>query len=89
MLIQQAQLIHITWLFRKGALTLCILILFYTYYSYKDEQMENYKMLRRIECQLNCLYEVNQPVRKYFYLYLLYCTLNNTFYLTRRSYLHL
>ncbi|XP_012280222.1 uncharacterized protein LOC105699653 [Orussus abietinus] len=58
------QLTEITWMFRKGALCLCFVMLLYTYCFYKDEQIENCKTLHRIECQLNSLYEVShQPIR--------------------------
>ncbi|XP_015429008.1 PREDICTED: uncharacterized protein LOC107185765, partial [Dufourea novaeangliae] len=51
-------LISTTWMYRKIALTLCIITLFYIYYNYKDEQVENYKVLKRIEHQLNSIQEV-------------------------------
>lgn len=64
----QETLISITWIYRKVALTLCAVTLFYTYYYYKDEQVENYKALQRIEHQLNTIKEVaacvtEQPIR--------------------------
>lgn len=52
------QLLHSTWIVRKCALLLCFLTLFYTYFSYKDEQLENYKVLQRIENQLQDLNEL-------------------------------
>ncbi|XP_012148683.2 uncharacterized protein LOC105663582 [Megachile rotundata] len=61
-------LISTTWIYRKVALTLCAVTLFCTYYYYKDEQVENYKALQRIEHQLNTIKEVAtcvtaQPIR--------------------------
>lgn len=43
------------WLVRKAALTVCILSLFYTYCSYRDEYLENYKVLQRIENRLDSI----------------------------------
>nr|XP_034196618.1 uncharacterized protein LOC117612052 [Osmia lignaria] len=51
-------LISTTWMYRKIALTLCAVTLLLTYYYYKDEQIENYKALKRIEHQLNTIQEV-------------------------------
>ncbi|CAL1674791.1 unnamed protein product [Lasius platythorax] len=51
----KAQLLSTTWLYRKIALILCAITLFYTYYYYKDRQLENYKTLQRIEQQLNII----------------------------------
>lgn len=54
----QENLISTTWMYRKIALTLCAVTLLLTYYYYKDEQIENYKALKRIEHQLNTIQEV-------------------------------
>lgn len=43
---------------RKCALFLCLSTLFYAYFSYKDEHLENYKVLQRIENQLQDLSEL-------------------------------
>ncbi|XP_078049150.1 uncharacterized protein LOC144476296 [Augochlora pura] len=51
-------LVSTTWMYRKMALTLCAVILFCTYYHYKDEQVENYKALKRIEHQLSTIQEI-------------------------------
>ncbi|XP_017794427.1 PREDICTED: uncharacterized protein LOC108575998 [Habropoda laboriosa] len=61
-------LVRTTWMYRKVALTLCAIVLFCTYYLYKDEQVENYKALKRIEQQLNTIQECtsisdNYPIR--------------------------
>ncbi|XP_011161083.1 uncharacterized protein LOC105196709 isoform X2 [Solenopsis invicta] len=49
----KVHLLSTTWLYRKIALTLCVVTLFCTYYYYKDEHLENYKALQRIEQQLD------------------------------------
>ncbi|XP_053974431.1 uncharacterized protein LOC128874113 isoform X1 [Hylaeus volcanicus] len=51
-------LINTTWMYRKIALILCAISLFCTYYFYKDEQVENHKVLKRIEHRLNTIQEV-------------------------------
>ncbi|XP_026666497.1 uncharacterized protein LOC108632722 [Ceratina calcarata] len=51
-------LISTTWMYRKIALSLCAITLFCTYYYYKDEHVENYKALKRIEHKLNSIQEV-------------------------------
>ncbi|XP_043253220.1 uncharacterized protein LOC122397846 [Colletes gigas] len=51
-------LVNATWMYRKLALTMCAISLFCTYYYYKDEQVENHKVLRRIEHQLNTIQEI-------------------------------
>ncbi|XP_031831552.1 uncharacterized protein LOC116426567 isoform X2 [Nomia melanderi] len=51
-------LVSTTWMYRKIALGLCIITLFCTYHRYRDEQIENYKALKRIEHQLNTIQEV-------------------------------
>ncbi|XP_076276491.1 uncharacterized protein LOC143207197 isoform X2 [Lasioglossum baleicum] len=51
-------LVSTTWMYRKMALTFCTITLFFTYYHYKDEQVENYKALKRIEHQLSTIQEV-------------------------------
>lgn len=51
-------MVNTTWMYRKVALSLCAVTLFCTYYYYKDEQIENYKALKRIENQLNTIQEV-------------------------------
>lgn len=64
-------MVSTTWMYRKVALTLCTVTLLCTYYYYKDEQMENYKALKRIEDQLNTIQEVtsicnnNHSIRMY------------------------
>ncbi|XP_066598267.1 uncharacterized protein [Prorops nasuta] len=63
------QLMKMIWLCRKVALTLCALILLYTYSSYRDRFMENNKALKRIEQKLNLLHaienlqQIKEPVR--------------------------
>ncbi|CAL7936500.1 unnamed protein product [Xylocopa violacea] len=61
-------LVSTTWTCRKVALSLCAGTLFFTYYCYKDEQIENYKALKRIEHRLNTIQEVtsistDRPIR--------------------------
>ena len=51
-------LVNTTWMYRKVALSLCAVTLFCTYYYYKDEQIENYKALKRIENQLSTIQEI-------------------------------
>lgn len=58
-------LVQLSWQFRKLALALCCLTLFYTYYSYSDSNFENYKVLRRIENQLNAMKVEPQPLSEY------------------------
>ncbi|XP_008560843.1 uncharacterized protein LOC103580740 [Microplitis demolitor] len=57
------QLAYYTWGLRKIVLLLCVSILLYSYYSYRDEYMENHKVLRRIEKKLHSLQEPPQPFR--------------------------
>ncbi|XP_057324046.1 uncharacterized protein LOC130666794 [Microplitis mediator] len=57
------QLAYYTWGLRKIVLLLCMSILLYSYYSYRDEYMENHKVLRRIEKKLHSLQEPPQPFR--------------------------
>ncbi|RLU23704.1 hypothetical protein DMN91_003910 [Ooceraea biroi] len=54
--------------FKKVAITLCAITLFYTSYCYKDGQLENQKALRRIEQQLDVIEKIttisnSQPIR--------------------------
>lgn len=57
------QIIYTTWWLRKVALILCLIVLVYTYYSYRDEQLENHKVLRRIEKKLHSLEDNSMPFR--------------------------
>ncbi|OAD53296.1 Dual specificity tyrosine-phosphorylation-regulated kinase 2, partial [Eufriesea mexicana] len=50
-------LVRTTWMYRKIALIFCAITLFCTYYYYRDEQVENYNALKRIEHQLNIIQE--------------------------------
>jgi len=64
----KTHLLSTTWLYRKIALTLCAIILFCTYYCYKDGQLENYKALQRIEQQLDIIQKTTtisniEPIR--------------------------
>ncbi|XP_050582299.1 uncharacterized protein LOC126918441 [Bombus affinis] len=64
-------LVRATWMYRKITLTLCAITLICTYYYYRDDQVENYKALKRIEHQLSTIQETTSistkhPVR--------YCT---------------
>jgi hypothetical protein len=66
----QVHLLSTTWLYRKIALTLCVVTLFCTYYYYKDGQLENYKALQRIEQQLDVIQQTVvisniEPIRTY------------------------
>lgn len=54
----KAQLLIITWLYRKIALALCAVTLFCTYFYYKDRQLENHKALQRIEHQLDVIQKI-------------------------------
>ncbi|KAK0173475.1 hypothetical protein PV328_006665 [Microctonus aethiopoides] len=56
-------LVHCTWCLRKCILLLCLGILLYSYYIYQDELVENHKVLKRIERQLQSLQETPQPFR--------------------------
>lgn len=47
------------WLVRKTALLICISSLLYHYCLHKDELVENYKILQRIENRLDCLQNEN------------------------------
>ncbi|KAG7200012.1 hypothetical protein KM043_014433 [Ampulex compressa] len=51
-------LLNTTWLYRKISLMLCTLTLVCTYYCYKDEQIETYKALQRIEHHLTDIQKV-------------------------------
>ncbi|XP_043280596.1 uncharacterized protein [Venturia canescens] len=58
------ELVNMSWYFRKIGLVLCIFTLVYTYYSYNDNNFENYKILRRIDDRLNHIQtETTQPLR--------------------------
>lgn len=92
----QAQLLSATWLYRKIALILCAITLLCTYFYYKDEQLENYKALQRIEHQLDIIQNITtisnniEPIRKYliyfiiwFYNYIINCVLHPAGYSKR------
>ena len=53
-------LVYSIWFVRKISLAICVFSLFYTYCSHKDEHLENYKVLRRIENRLNSLENTSQ-----------------------------
>lgn len=69
----QVHLLSTTWLYRKIALTFCVITLICTYYCYKDGQLENYKALQRIEQQLDVIQQTAiisniEPIRTYLIL---------------------
>lgn len=67
----KVQLVEAIWMVRKGTLLVCMANLFYTWYTYKDEQSESFKVLRRIEHRLESLHDIDcvskaiPAVRKY------------------------
>ncbi|XP_023247085.1 uncharacterized protein LOC106645046, partial [Copidosoma floridanum] len=52
-------LIYSIWFVRKICICVCIFSLLYNYFSYKDEQIENFKALKRIEDRLDSLHNVS------------------------------
>lgn len=53
------------WMCRKIALTFCAITLVCTYCYYRDEQVENYKALKRIEHQLSTIQKVTSISTKH------------------------
>ncbi|KAK1131622.1 hypothetical protein K0M31_017913 [Melipona bicolor] len=60
-------LVNTVWMCRKIALTFCAITLVCTYFYYRDEQVENYKALKRIEHQLNTIQKVTSISTKHHY----------------------
>ncbi|KAL7301385.1 hypothetical protein TKK_0005831 [Trichogramma kaykai] len=53
-------IVYYVWLIRKTALLVCLLSLFYAYFSYKDEYTENHRVLKRIEHHLDNLQSITR-----------------------------
>jgi hypothetical protein len=54
----KVNLVYTIWYVRKIVLLISILSLLYTYCSHKDEYLENYKLLQRIENRLDSLQNI-------------------------------
>ena len=57
--IDRVNLSYYVWLVRKITILICITSLLYSYFSYKDEHFENFKLLKSIESRLRSLPEIN------------------------------
>lgn len=74
----KVDLVTSIWVVRKTALAICFVTLLYTYWSYKDEHFENFKVLKRIENRLDSLENISpilgtNAISKFlFYLHLLF-----------------
>ncbi|KAJ8674517.1 hypothetical protein QAD02_005779 [Eretmocerus hayati] len=51
-------LVYSIWFVRKMALMICVTSLIYTYFSHRDETLENLKLLQRIENRLDSLQDI-------------------------------
>lgn len=74
----KVDLVSSIWFVRKTALAVCFVTLLYTYWSYRDEHFENFKVLRRIENRLNSL-ENMTPILESSAIRKLLCFVKNIF----------